>query len=521
MLKFTKEVPTVSLMTVNLHRLGIRVALARLTCNNGKAILMTRKTNERRASKLDLFTTDFHQGLEQTCSFNFQVYVEGLLDTYAYQQYDQLLDDQLWATVRFCCWTDFKFLIGDNVFNVHKFVLAARSSRLAAELKHVDSIRLSDHLDVETFECFLHFLYTGKLELTNFNKTAADELLMLADEYGVETLKQLCSAGIEKLKADNFPERFMSTGPPVTGPNPSSLIHEPRYSQIYITLNRNGLIRLFGYLCRSETNSKPDSVEIRFTLEIDQLPEPGENLIKSVKFRNDKVFHVSFRSACSEESKRNHAFFIFTKIWPEGGLEISEILAHIYPSSAEGKPSRTKRFNAIKWGKVAGLNPAMDVFSIDVPECHIQTPFTTLFQIDLSCKSIGKYSYVPRDTLMAKDLWSASVDGKLTDTDIIVDGRTFRVHKALLAARSPVLNNRFYSANNNRIVLEDIEAEVFEEVLYFIYTGFLRVPANQPKLFAAAVKYQIETLKFLCENQVELLNRSLEDLCSFLQMVTS
>ena len=230
MLKYVREVPTISLMTTNLHRLGMRVAFVRVAYNNGKAILMTRKTNERRASPLDLFTADLNQGLEQTCSFHFQIYVEGLLDVYPYQQYDQLLDDHLWASVHSCYWTDFKFFIGDKVFNVHKFILSARSSGLAAEVRHVDSIRLPEDLySFETFECFLQFLYTGRLKLSNLKTAVGKQLLMLADTYGVETLKKLCSADIEKLKVEDILERFMSTGPPVIGPNSSSIVHEPRY----------------------------------------------------------------------------------------------------------------------------------------------------------------------------------------------------------------------------------------------------------------------------------------------------
>ena len=221
------------------------------------------------------------------------------------------------------------------------------------------------------------------------------------------------------------------------------------------------------------------------------------------------MFYVSFRAACLEEGKQNHAFFILIKQWPEGGLDVIEILANILPS-ADGNPPRTKRFHANKWGKVAGLNPSIAIFSIDLPECQIQAPFTTLFQVDVTCKSVGKYSYAPKDVVVADNLWSASVDGRLTDVDIIVDGRTFRVHKALVAARSPVLRNRFYSDVNksSRIVLEDVTASIFEELLFFIYTGSLRVPANEPKLLAAADKYQIDTLKYLCENQVVFHDRN-------------
>jgi hypothetical protein len=93
-----------------------------------------------------------------------------------------------------------------------------------------------------------------------------------------------------------------------------------------------------------------------------------------------------------------------------------------------------------------------------------------------------------------------------------------------MAARSPVFRELFNSngmreSGSNRVALDDLDSLTFEKILYFVYTGLLRVSACDPKLFVAADKYQIETLKYLCENQVRHRDRSHQDLFSFLPMV--
>ncbi|KZS19321.1 Uncharacterized protein APZ42_014173 [Daphnia magna] len=502
-LRYIADVAVVSLMIMNFNYLGLRVPFVRLTYNNGKPVMMKRKTSKTQSNKLDLFTLEYCQGLDEVSGFTCQIFVEGITDTYKYQQYDRLLTDQLWDSMRFCCWTDFKFFIRENVFNAHKFVLRARSTRLEGDIRRVDTIRLNDDLDPDTFKCFLYFLYTGRLLLANF-KANIDQLLSLADTYLVETLTQLCRKDLAKLKEGYFPECFMSTGPAAVPGLPTStdLDLKPK----------------------SKICSKPDTVEIRCNWEINQLPK--NYLVRAVNFNQQEAFHVCFRSGDhSDESKGNHALFIFSKQWPEGGLEVVDITISITEKSlSDGKHPKSKRFAVNRWPKVAGLNPAMAVFSADLENFLLQPPFAILFLIELSSESAGYYSYQPRDTHLADNLWSAAFGAYLTDAEISVDGRIFRVHKALMAARSPVFRELLCSENVKepclkRIVVEEINSSIFEEVLYFMYTGSLRVSVGDERLLAAAEKYQIETLRILCENQVRRHDQSIEDLCSFLQMV--
>ena len=96
--------------------------------------------------------------------------------------------------------------------------------------------------------------------------------------------------------------------------------------------------------------------------------------------------------------------------------------------------------------------------------------------------------------------------GKLSDVTLIVQGKAIPAHKAILAIRSPVLAAMFerdtMEALESRVEITDIEANVFEQMLNFIYTG--AVPSlNQQtaeELLVAADKYQLDELKLFCES---------------------
>jgi len=91
-----------------------------------------------------------------------------------------------------------------------------------------------------------------------------------------------------------------------------------------------------------------------------------------------------------------------------------------------------------------------------------------------------------------------------SDVTLVVADRQFHVHKALLAARSPVFSAMFEhdmeERKLNRVEITDVDPEVVAEMLRFIYTG--RSPnltKMADELLAAADKYALERLKVMCE----------------------
>jgi speckle-type POZ protein len=96
---------------------------------------------------------------------------------------------------------------------------------------------------------------------------------------------------------------------------------------------------------------------------------------------------------------------------------------------------------------------------------------------------------------------------QFSDVNFNIGGREFPAHKVILSARSKYFAAMFKhptkEQSTNQVNIEDIEPEVFQELLRFIYTG--RVPLEKLETMAAALfitadKYLLDELKIKCEN---------------------
>ena len=109
-----------------------------------------------------------------------------------------------------------------------------------------------------------------------------------------------------------------------------------------------------------------------------------------------------------------------------------------------------------------------------------------------------------------KDLHLWLENGKLADVILVVEGKEFYTHKAILGARSPVFAAMFevqsskekLSCSRQHII--DIELDVFEHMLNYIYSGMvgdmLKLSLNQmaDKLFLAANKVIFDLFSLYC-----------------------
>jgi speckle-type POZ protein len=97
----------------------------------------------------------------------------------------------------------------------------------------------------------------------------------------------------------------------------------------------------------------------------------------------------------------------------------------------------------------------------------------------------------------------------LSDVNFKVHDREFPAHKLILAARSEVFASMFQHPTKenltNQIKIEDIEPDVFQELLRFIYTGRVSTATMKTmaaSLFIAADKYLLDQLKMTCQNHL-------------------
>ena len=100
------------------------------------------------------------------------------------------------------------------------------------------------------------------------------------------------------------------------------------------------------------------------------------------------------------------------------------------------------------------------------------------------------------DCRLSEDLSTLFETQKFSDVTLCVGGKEFSVHKAILAARSPVFAAMFEhemeEKKQNRVDITDMDPEVLREMLRFIYTG--KTPfldKLDAELLAAADKVRI------------------------------
>lgn len=110
--------------------------------------------------------------------------------------------------------------------------------------------------------------------------------------------------------------------------------------------------------------------------------------------------------------------------------------------------------------------------------------------------------------------------GKGADVAFEVGGETFKAHRCVLAARSPVFSAELLgqmkeggaaAAGGGVVRIDDMEARAFKALLSFVYTDSLSLPEMSKEeeegamfqhLLVAADRYDLERLKLMCEQKL-------------------
>jgi hypothetical protein len=109
------------------------------------------------------------------------------------------------------------------------------------------------------------------------------------------------------------------------------------------------------------------------------------------------------------------------------------------------------------------------------------------------------------DDKWLKNFWAAASDQIMTDVEIFVGTvKVMEVHRVILCARSPVLNESLSKISNTAgkpIVTLGVEfdVDIVKNFLNFLYTGSLKTTEGAKQLSKLATIYQVETLKNVCK----------------------
>ena len=145
-------------------------------------------------------------------------------------------------------------------------------------------------------------------------------------------------------------------------------------------------------------------------------------------------------------------------------------------------------------------------------ECTRKPEFHLAFILDFP--AIGEKQY-------AQYMSQLLTTGDMSDVTFIVKGEELNAHKNIVSI-SPVLaamfQGHFKEGRSNCVNIDDIDCNVFEQLLHYIYTGTAPLCDEQTMtepLFLAADKYQMEGLKDVCVN-ILIDKLSLENVVHFL-----
>ncbi|XP_044012401.1 speckle-type POZ protein-like [Aphidius gifuensis] len=128
--------------------------------------------------------------------------------------------------------------------------------------------------------------------------------------------------------------------------------------------------------------------------------------------------------------------------------------------------------------------------------------------IIMSKKQIDKFNEiltVNTTPKLSEDWKKLLLSEKSADVTFQVGQKSFRAIKGILAIRSPVFaamfdHEEFKENKKNEVVIDDIDEDVFEEFLHYIYTDESpNVDKMTMELLAVADKYQVDSLKNICE----------------------
>jgi speckle-type POZ protein len=112
------------------------------------------------------------------------------------------------------------------------------------------------------------------------------------------------------------------------------------------------------------------------------------------------------------------------------------------------------------------------------------------------------------DSFLVNQLANLLESQLMADVKFIIKDEEMAAHAAILASASPVMAamfepGKFKEGKSKTVEITDIEPEVFQQLLRYVYTGnapLIQEDSIAEQLLIAANKYQIDKLKAECED---------------------
>lgn len=178
---------------------------------------------------------------------------------------------------------------------------------------------------------------------------------------------------------------------------------------------------------------------------------------------------------------------------------------------SEGNPWNSVEFGFDEyngWGypKMALIESLFEANSNNLPDDELHVKCELVYETAKRCSTTQHLPQMPInsnpeiDSLV--DNFQQLMDSKPeSDVAFVVGGVYFACHKALLASKSPVFSNIFLNDSISKTFdIDDIEPQVFAEVLRYIYTNQVEnLNELARKILVVSDNYKLHELKAKCE----------------------
>ncbi|XP_035207539.1 TD and POZ domain-containing protein 3-like [Stegodyphus dumicola] len=344
---------------------------------------------------------------------------------------------------------------GDAIFKVHKALLWARWPKVVEKMEAEQTSHRDLDMQSDVLEAIIGYLYTGKINFKESELLAAD-ISSAASEYEISTLNST----------------------PVVAQKARTFVNAEKISFEWPIANFSRLP--VGTLLRSRLFTVRNLASCGWNLILNIYESPssvrvfGVSICKTYE-REFKPIFVTTKIRCNwfnyfETSKltlyENSHLFLSDKIW-----KCADISKNVCPNSKD----RLILTCEFKFSNCSRSTEIVESFCEFVPtvNCHY----------------------------FSNDFLKLYKSGKFSDVSIIAGWKIFSTHKFILSARSSVfrrmLEAEMIESRNGVIEISDIDPDVVDKMLSFLYTGKLEPPLKETimqKLYSAADKYDIPAL---------------------------
>ncbi|XP_046444611.1 uncharacterized protein LOC124194447 isoform X1 [Daphnia pulex] len=461
----------------NLHKIGYKVAKVSVKIKGKPDLDAHMNLCENELDHLQLFVKEIIDcEWQKQETFTFGVHVIETLENYRYQLSDILFTDQLWLTAKNKLWTDIEFSVQNHIFSAHRAILAARSPTLFGSIESliVGSQIKIDHTEPLVFEMFLRFLYTGVFQVNN-HRSVNEELLKLAERYKLSTLKSLCQLAVQDIDANQLTSFAMAMKPDFEICPKKPQLKEKTKAQLFF--------------------QKYYTV-IECVWRVEELPQDDKLFTSDqLNFRNDGAFRAGLADHPSTKHSTllspQHFLYLACSHLEKTGTSISHVESYIDGAEYCRMERRGEK--------------ALYIFGRELYD--LVAPSSFKFDI-LIRENLENFRYQLMDSLRSVDYWNMFLLAILTDAELQVGKKIFKVHRVIISSRSPVFTELFNTSTvesvTGKVRIDDgVNPDAFKEFLFFLYTGELKVSANSQSLLKLAEKYQVKSLIEICRAAIQ------------------